>query len=176
MIPPERFAIAWPGAERTAEGLTWIWLERFKSEHTRYNYARDLTAWLAWCEACRITPANARIAHVDLWIRKQLDEHAADASVVRRISGVSSWYKYMIANTADDPVPLAVRNPTVGCARPDIDQDYSPTVGLSQAEAVRGRVWRGSPVAWAVRPARARRLWPHGSAIPSRPCSPSTRT
>jgi integrase/recombinase XerD len=137
IIPPERFTVAWHGAERTAEGLTRIWLERFKSVHTRYNYARDLTASLSWCDWCRITPADARIAHVDLWIRKQLDDGAADASVARRISAVSSWYKYMIANTADDPVPLAVRNPTVGCARPDIDQDFSPTVGLSRAEADR---------------------------------------
>jgi integrase/recombinase XerD len=29
------------------------------------------------------------------------------------------------------------RNPTVGCARPDVDQDFSPSVGLSRAEADR---------------------------------------
>jgi integrase/recombinase XerD len=137
VIEPDRFQLAWPAAARDAEGLTRIWLERFKSEHTRYNYARDLTAWLAWCSDCRISPAEARLAHVDLWIRKQLDEGAADASVVRRISAVSSWYKYMIANTADDAVPLATRNPTVGCARPDVDQDFSPTIGLSRTEADR---------------------------------------
>ena len=126
VIEPDRFAVAWPGQERRADALTRIWLARFKSEHTRYNYARDLSLWLAWCGECRVTPAEVRLAHVDLWIRRQLDDGAADASVVRRICAVSSWYKYMIANTADDPVPLATRNPTVGCARPRLDQDFSP--------------------------------------------------
>jgi integrase len=137
VIPAEQFAVAWPGHERTADALTRIWLERFDSVHTRYNYARDLTGWLAWCAECRITPADARLAHVDLWIRKQLNDGAARSSVARRISAVSSWYKYMIANTADDAVPMATRNPTVGCARPDVDQDHSPTVGLAQDEADR---------------------------------------
>ncbi len=73
VIESDRFQLAWPAAARDAEGLTRIWLERFKSEHTRYNYARDLTAWLAWCADRRISPAEARLAHVDLWIRKQLD-------------------------------------------------------------------------------------------------------
>jgi integrase/recombinase XerD len=72
-----------------------------------------------------------------MWIRKQLDDGAAAASIARRISAVSSWYKYIIANTAGDPAPLATTNPTVGCARPDVDPDYSPTVGLSRAEADR---------------------------------------
>lgn len=91
----------------------------------------------AWCAECRITPADARLAHVDVWTRKQPGDGAADSSVVRRISAVSSWYKYMIANTAGDPAPLATRNPAVGCALPGVDQDYSPTVGLSEAEADR---------------------------------------
>jgi integrase/recombinase XerD len=75
----------------------------------------------AWCAECRITPADARLAHVDVWTRKQPGDGAADSSVVRRISAVSSWYKYMIANTAGDPAPLATRNPAVGCALPGVD-------------------------------------------------------
>jgi integrase len=78
-----------------------------------------------------------RLAHVDLWIRKQLNEGSADTTVARRVAAVSSWYKYMIANTADDPVPIATRNPTVDSAKPKIDQDFSPTVGLSRVEADR---------------------------------------
>jgi len=84
-----------------------------------------------------VIPSGVRLAHVDLWIRNQLNEGAADTTVARRVAAVSSWYKYMTANTADDLVPIATRNPTVDCAKPKIDQDYSPTVGLSQAEADR---------------------------------------
>jgi hypothetical protein len=76
------------------------------------GYARDMAAWLAWCAVCRITLGLARLAHVDLWIREQMNDGAGDSSIVRRISAVSSWYKYMIANTDDDPVPIATRNPT----------------------------------------------------------------
>ncbi len=70
-----------------------------------------------------------------MWIERQRLDGFAAATIARRVSAVSSWYKYMINNTADDPVPLAIRNPTDGCGKPDVDPDFSPTVGLSRAEA-----------------------------------------
>lgn len=77
------------------------------------------------------------MAHVDMWIERQRVDGAAQASIARRVSAVPPWYKYLIANTTDDPLPLALRNPTDGCANPDVDPDYAPTVGLSRVEADR---------------------------------------
>jgi len=134
-IPRDSFALAWPGDYSSAATLTEIWLRSFKSHHTRVNYARDLRAWLAWCEACRVAPPHARRAHADMWIEHQREQGAADSSIARRLSAVASWYDHLIANTADDPVPLATRNPARTRARPKIDEDWSPTVGLSRTEA-----------------------------------------
>lgn len=138
LVPVERFDVAWPGdAARSARNLTEIWLMSFRSQHTRVAYRRDLTSWLAWCERLGIRPADARMAHVDLWIEHQRTEAAAETSIARRISCISSWYRYLIDNTGADPVPLAVYNPAKTRAKPKIDPDYTSTVGLSTAEADR---------------------------------------
>lgn len=133
---PQVFAVAFPADWQRAATLTEIWLRRYRP-HTRVNYARDLRQWLEWCHACKITAAQARIAHVDMWIERQRADGAAQSSIARRVSSVSSWYSYMIANTAEDRVPLATRNPAVGSAKPVVDPDYSPTLGLTGAEAGR---------------------------------------
>jgi len=62
---------------------------------------------------------------------------AARRTVARRLSAIASWYRYLIVNTAPDPVPLIAYNPAAGANRPDVDRDHSPTVGLSRAEADR---------------------------------------
>lgn len=137
LIRPDAFAVAWPSEQARAVTLTEIWLRSFKSQHTRTSYRRDLTAWLAWCTQCRVSPSAARIAHADMWIEHQRQAGAADKSILRRIHAVSSWYEYLIINTAEDAVPLATRNPARTKAKPKIDRNYTPTVSLSRAEADR---------------------------------------
>jgi integrase/recombinase XerD len=125
-VDPERFAVAWhDDRARAAHSLTEAWLASFRSVHTQKNYRRDLMAWLAWCEQCRVEPADARIAHADMWIATQRRDGAAEASIARRISAVASWYSYLIDNTGQDPVPLATHNPARTRARRKIDPDYS---------------------------------------------------
>lgn len=137
IITQERFALAWPEELARSRTLTEIWIASFKSQHTRTCYRRDLNRWLEWCIECDTKPDEARKAHTDLWIEKQRREGAAEASIARRVSAVASWYDYLIDNTWDTASPLAVRNPAKTRARPKIDPDYSPTVGLSRAEADR---------------------------------------
>ncbi len=137
-IEPEKFTLAFGGERgRQARSLTQIWLESFKSKHTRVNYERDLLSWIDWCAACNVPPEHARIAHMDMWIAKQRRDGAADASIARRVSAISSWYGYLILNTAQDPMPLATFNPAKTRAKPKIDPDFSPTIGLATAEADR---------------------------------------
>lgn len=137
-VDPERFAVAWHDQRaHDAYSLTEAWLASFRSEHTQTNYRRDLMAWLGWCDLCKVSPPDARIAHADMWIAKQRRDGAAEASIARRISAVASWYGYLIENTAQDPVPLATHNPAKTRARPKIDPDYSPTTGLATAETDR---------------------------------------
>lgn len=137
-VEPSKFALVLPPDDAArADSLTQIWLRSFKSAHTRTNYARDFTAWLEWCYDCGVSPADARIAHTDAWIDRQREDGAADSSIARRVSAVSSWYQYAIANFAADDDPLIRHNPARTKAKPRVDQDYSPTVGLSNAEAIR---------------------------------------
>jgi site-specific recombinase XerD len=123
--------------------LTAAWLARRKPS-TREAYRKDLARWLSWCERCGVSPLAARMMHMDAWIAWQREhgpdgdgKPAAEASIARRVACVSSWYKYLYRNTKDDPQPLAMTNPAETDGRPDIDPDYSPTTGLSTAEADR---------------------------------------
>jgi integrase/recombinase XerD len=124
--------------------VTAAWLASHGSEHTRASYAKDLAQWVAWCERCGIGPLEARMRHVDAWIAFQRengvrgDGHpAAKTSIARRVSAISSWYAYLIMDTADDDTPLMTRNPARTKARPKINPDYSPTAGLSRQETDR---------------------------------------
>lgn len=128
-----------PGAHRIAV-LTAAWLAR-RAESTQREYRKDLGHWAAWCDRCGVTPLSARMMHVDAWVAWQRvhgvsgKAPAAEASIARRVATVSSWYKYLIRNTKDDPVPLATVNPADTDGRPIIDPDNSETTGLSTAEA-----------------------------------------
>lgn len=120
--------------------LTGTWLARQRSQHTRTAYRRDLLGWLGWCAGRGVDPLLARMADVDAWIIEQRrtgargGRPAAEATIARRVSTVSSWYGYLHRNSADDAIPLVTRNPAVTDARPRLDPDHSPTVGLSRAE------------------------------------------
>ena len=64
--------------------------------------------------------------HVDLWAAIQLDAGASASSVRRRLSALSSFYRYSVAHG------LIGRVPTDGVARPMVDPDYTATVGLDR--------------------------------------------
>ena len=115
--------------------LTAAWLARYASPHTRVAYERDLRHWLAWCRSTGIHPLKARIMDADNWIAYERERGAARRSTARRLSAIASWYAYVIRNTPDDP--LITHNPAATDARPKVDRDASPTVGLSRAEADR---------------------------------------
>ena len=117
--------------------LTDAWIDRYKSRHTKTAYKRDLTSWLTWCRDSGIHPLKARMMNIDQWIAWQQQNGAARRSIARRVSVAASWYKYLIINTAEDDQPLITHNPAKTDARPNVDRDASPTVGLSRAEADR---------------------------------------
>ncbi len=117
--------------------LTAAWLRRYESVHTRAAYERDLKDWIGWCQSRGVHPLRARVMNVDEWLAAQRDDGAARRSIARRLSAVGSWYAYLIVNTAGDPEPLITHNPAVTNARPKVDRDTSPTVGLDRAEADR---------------------------------------
>ena len=67
--------------------------------------------------------------HADMWVAGQLDAGAEASSVRRRLSALSSFYRYCAAHD------LTARIPTAGVARPVVDPDYTATVGLDREQA-----------------------------------------
>ena len=109
--------------------LVSAWLTGLRSARTRRAYAGDVAAWLGWLAGRDTEALAAGRVHVDLWAATQLDAGAAASSVRRRLSALSSFYRYCAAHD------LIGRVPTRGVARPVVDPDYTATVGLDRDQA-----------------------------------------
>jgi site-specific recombinase XerD len=131
--PGGSLPIPWGG---DLDAFTDGWLRnRRLSEHTRDAYRRDVAAWLAWCRARELDPLTASFLHVNAYARElesTLDGRTGrpptPATVARKLSGLSSWYGFLLKLGA---VPA---NPVAGADRPQVDRDHSGTVGLSASE------------------------------------------
>ena len=110
------------------ELLAAAWLTSRRSPRTRRAYAGDLRGWLAWLEERGVDVLAAGRVHVDLWVAGQTGQ-GAEASVRRRLSPLSSFYRYCAAHD------LVARIPAAGVARPAADPDYTATIGLDRAQA-----------------------------------------
>jgi integrase/recombinase XerD len=109
------------------------WLgNRRLSDNTREAYRRDVTNWLRWCEARGLDPLRATFLHVNAYAREL--ESTSDgagltpATVARKMSGLSSWYGFLLKITA------VAANPVGGADRPRVARDHSATVGLTASE------------------------------------------
>jgi integrase/recombinase XerD len=96
----------------------------------------DLRAWLGWLAGRGTDVLAAGRVHVDLWVAGQQDQGAEAASVRRRLSALSSFYRYCAAHDLGGLIP------TAGVTRPAVDPDYTATVGLT----------RDRPGHWSPRP------------------------
>ena len=92
---------------------------------------RDVAAGSAWLAQREADVLAAGRVHVDLWAATQLDAGAAASSVRRRLSALSSFYRYCAAHD------LIGRVPTQGVALAVVDPDYTATVGLDRDQALR---------------------------------------
>ncbi len=111
-----------------AEQVTEAWLaNRRLSAHTRAAYRRDVAAWLAWCAAREVDPLRASFLDVNAYARG-LEASLAPASVARKLSGLSSWYDFLLKVRAVEV------NPVAGADRPYVSRDHSATVGLTPGE------------------------------------------
>ncbi|MEV4346709.1 tyrosine-type recombinase/integrase [Actinoplanes sp. NPDC049596] len=112
-----------------AEQVTEAWLaNRRLSEHTRAAYRRDVQAWLAWCAQREADPLRCTFLDVNAYARGLEAQGLAPATVARKLSGVSSWYDFLVKVRAIEA------NPVGGADRPYVERDHSSTVGLSPEE------------------------------------------
>jgi site-specific recombinase XerD len=120
---------AMAGLPPREELLAAAWLTSLRSARTRRAYATDLRAWLAWLAARDVDVLAAGRVHADLWVAGQLDAGAEASSVRRRLSALSSFYRYCAAHDLTAQIPVA------GVTRPVVDPDYTATIGLDRAQA-----------------------------------------
>jgi integrase/recombinase XerD len=118
------------------EAFTDGWLaNRRLSPHTRDAYRRDVAAWLTWCRARDLDPLTAGFVHVNAYARElestvdgRTGRVFSPSTVARKLSGLSSWYGFLVKLGA-----LAA-NPVAGADRPWVSRDHSATVGLTAEE------------------------------------------
>jgi len=116
--------------------VTEAWLaNRRLSAHTRVAYRRDVADWLGWCRATGVDPLAARFTHVNAYARAleggvnpRTGRVLTVATVARKLSGLSSWYQFLVKLGA------AGGNPVADVDRPRVDRDHSGTVGLTGGE------------------------------------------
>jgi len=117
------------GLGEREELLAAAWLASLRAARTRRAYAADLRGWLGWLAERGTDVLHAGRVHVDLWAAGQQDRGAESSTVRRRLSALSSFYRYCAAH---DP---ADRIPTAGVARPMVDPDDTATIGLDRDQA-----------------------------------------
>jgi integrase/recombinase XerD len=133
------FAAAIPAPRMDLDAFTDSWLaNRRLSDHTRDAYRRDVGAWLAWCRARDLDPFSATFVHVNAYARElestsdlRTGRPLSAATVARKLSGLSSWYGFLVKLGA---LPA---NPVGGADRPRVSRDHSSTIGLSADEVDR---------------------------------------
>jgi integrase/recombinase XerD len=116
-------------AQRPAEQVTEAWLaNRRLSEHTRAAYRRDVAGWLSWCAGRELDPLAASFLDVNAYARGLESSGLAPSTVARKMSGLSSWYEFLVKLRAVEV------NPVAGADRPPVARDHSATVGLTAGE------------------------------------------
>jgi site-specific recombinase XerD len=91
------------------------WVKRRQSRHTRRAYREDVMAFvrfigIAWPQQCASLLA-ASITDVQAFREAMLSESAAPKTLNRRISSLSSFYKYLHGAAAELRLPITVPNP-----------------------------------------------------------------
>jgi integrase/recombinase XerC len=96
-------------------GIFESWVTRRQSRHTQRAYRADVIAFVrflgvAWPENAHKL-LRASIKDVQAFRDLLLEQHAAPKTINRRISSVSSFYKYLAAAAAELRLPITVPNP-----------------------------------------------------------------
>ena len=114
-----------PGDRYGVQALTAAWLADFTSDHTKRAYFGDLMQYLEWCRLDDLDPLKALGPDV---VKFKAQLVGSDSSKHRRLSSVSSWYRYLLRQRA-----VAV-NPLDSVRRPKVNRDASTSVGLTVDE------------------------------------------
>lgn len=96
-------------------------------ESTRKAYALDLRQWIRWCRSHDLKVFEARRAHIELYARWLEERGRARATVARRLSTITGFYRYCVEEE------LIPRSPATHIRRPKLNYE-SNAVGLDRNE------------------------------------------
>jgi site-specific recombinase XerD len=94
---------------------------------TRVSYTNDLRLFLAWCAEVQVRLLDVKRAYLELFARHMEAEGRMRSTVARRLSTMTSFYRYCHIEGILD------RNPAVNVRRPKVDYE-SRTLGLHRNE------------------------------------------
>lgn len=116
--------------EQRRRELIGAWIASLRSANTRSAYARDMTKFLAFLDehGLGLLPPPRR-SHIDLYARTCEAEGSSEQTVARRISSISSFYRWAIQEE------MTETNPAQHVRRPHIDPDTTTTAALTRREA-----------------------------------------
>jgi site-specific recombinase XerD len=91
------------------------WVNRRKSEHTRRAYRGDVMAFIQFMgwnwPKDSLELLSASIVDVQAWKEMMLKQSAAPKTINRRISSLSSFFKFLAGAAAEMRLPITVPNP-----------------------------------------------------------------
>ena len=97
------------------------------SGNTRVAYRQDLHRFVSWCNARGLAIFEVRRVHIELFARSLERQGRARATIARRLSTISGFYRYCVEEE------LVTRSPAVNVRRPKIP--YESTIsGLDRNE------------------------------------------
>lgn len=134
--PPARFD---DETRARLNALAHLWCQSKRSQLTRDAYRKDIDRWFDYCAERDWHPLEVRSGHVNTWLdhmRRGDDTRRPnrERTVARRLSAVSSFYKYLVAEEliTRNPVNDNVSRPGVRWRRPvsaslSVDEVYAVT-------------------------------------------------
>ena len=87
------------------------------SGNSRLAYQQDLSVFGSWCDRHNLGVMNVRRSHLELFARSQEAAGMAKATIARRLSTMTSFYRYCVEEE------LIVRSPAVNVRRPKLRQE-----------------------------------------------------
>jgi integrase/recombinase XerD len=143
LVPTDPTSTPAKPPSRGSEDLAAAFLLAYEG-HTRAAYSRDLREWFNWCAEYDLDPLDATRGHVDVFARTLSEvEHRSPATVARRLSTLSSFYRYAEGEDAITRNPVThVRRPKVGTDTVSTGLDADEMTALihaAQADSPRSR-------------------------------------
>lgn len=141
---PRGAAVATPEPE-LLDQLRAKWLLSFRTANTRDAYARDLDAFIEWCDEFGFDVLGSRRSTIDAYDTFLMNGGAgrvySDATRARKLSALSSFFRFGMEEN-EDGVP---RNPVATVRRPKQQESDTPWLDVAELQRLFAAADASSP-------------------------------